>query len=211
GYTVLEQAATEDTFLGAFQIAGRLRLADQLKVSPAVGYYLYSNVTPAGSKTILNDNAGNATVDTNGDGKPDEFRSRFGVLNPIVGLTYDGWKLPLTLAGEYILNTRARGGRDQGWAVGAALGKAEKQGDWRLYYHWQVVEQDAVFSPFVQSDFLLQTNHRSHLFGVNHQLTDKIGLQAWGLVSARDETSPGATTDSDLDQWRARLDLNIKF
>lgn len=210
-YTLLEQATVDDAFASVFQISGRLRLADHLKGNLAVGYYLYSDATPDGSLTILGDNAGNATVDKNGDGQADDFRSRFGILNPIVGFTYDGRKFPLMFSGEYILNTRAHGDRDQGWAVGAALGRAEKQGDWRLYYQWQVVEQDAVFSPFSQDDFLFQTNHHSHIFGINYQWRDNIGLHLWGLVSQRDKTFSGAATDSDQTQWRLRSDLNIRF
>ena len=177
----------------------------------ALGYYLYTDPTPDGSRTILGDNAGNATVDTDGDGDADKFRSDFGILNPIIAFNYDGWKYPLTLSGEYILNTLARGGNDQGMAVGVALGKTQNKGDWQAYYQWQLVEQDAVFSPFSQDDFLFQTNHRSHIFGLRHQLTDNMGLHLWGLVSALDKTSPGSTTDSDRDQWRLRLDLDIKF
>ncbi|MBI2821573.1 MAG: putative porin, partial [Acidobacteria bacterium] len=108
-------------------------------------------------------------------------------------------------------NLRARIPQDEGWAVGVALGKAQNRGDWRFYYQWQVIEQDAVFSPFSQDDFLFQTNHRSHLLGINNQLTEKVGLHLLGLGSARDKTSPGPTTDSDQIQWRVRLQVNVRF
>lgn len=212
GYTLIEQATADDAFASVFQVAGRIRLADHLVANQAIGYYLYSDPTPDGSPPILGDNAGNATLDTNGDGKADDFQSDFGILNPITAITYDGWKLPLTVSGEYILNTQARDGQqDQGWAAGAAIGKAGKRGDWRLYYQWQVVEQDSVFSVFSQDDFLLQTNFRGHIFGMNYQVLDNLGMHLWGLVTAREELSPGLTTDSDQDQWRLRLDLNFKF
>lgn len=81
----------------------------------------------------------------------------------------------------------------------------------RLYYQYSGIEQDSVFSPFAQDDFLLATNHRSHLFGLNYQFTDAIGLNLYALVSSRDETFPGSTTDSDSHQWRVRADLNVKF
>ena len=211
GYTVLEDATTDDVFALAAQAAGRLTLAEDISANLAVGYYLYSDATPEGNLALLADNAGNAVVDTDGDGTADDFVSDFAILNPIVAFTYAGWQMPLTLSGEYILNTQARGGRDQGWAIGASYGHTKSKGDWRLYYQWQVVEQDSVFSAFAQDDFLFQTNHRSHVFGVNYQFADNIGLHLWGLVSARDQTFPGLTTDSDKDQWRLRADLTIKF
>ena len=67
--------------------------------------------------------------------------------------------------GEYILNLLAEGEDQQGWAIGISLGKYKKQGGWKLYYQWQVVEEDAVFSAYAQDDFLFQTNHESHVFG----------------------------------------------
>jgi hypothetical protein len=210
-YLLLEQSRGKEGTASVFQLSGRLRTTEHLKANFGVGYYLYSNITPSGSRAILAENGGNATLDQDGDGNPDDFRSRFAVLNPIVGLTYDRWKLPLTFSAEYILNTRARIEQDQGWAVGASLGKTRKQGDWRLYYQWQVVEQDSVFSPVSQDDFLFGTNHRSHIFGVNYQLVDKIGLHLWALASALEATSPGASPNSDENQWRLRLDLNIRF
>ncbi len=210
-YALLEQSRADEGFVSAFQASSRLRLAEHVRANLAAGYYYYSDVTPSGSRTILSENGGNATLDRDGDGTPDDFVSRFGILNPIVGLTYDGWKEPLTLSAEYILNTRAQVEQDQGWAVGASLGKTRKRGDWRLYYQWQVVEQDSVFSPVSQDDFLFGTNHRSHVFGVNYQLVDKIGLHLWALASELDATSPGASPNSDENQWRLRLDLNFKF
>ncbi|MBI2818853.1 MAG: putative porin [Acidobacteria bacterium] len=210
-YVLLEQSRADEGFASAFQIASRFRLSESLAANLAMGSYIYSTLTPSGARTILNDNNGNATLDIDGDNIPDKFKSGFTILNPILGFTYSGWKLPLTLSGEYIQNLRARIPQDQGWAVGAALGRAQKQGDWRFYYQWQVIQQDAVFSAFPQDDFLFQTNHRSHLFGVNNQVTDNVSLHVWALGSARDKTSPGLTTDSDQFQWRVRFQMNMRF
>lgn len=210
-YVLLEQSRADEGFASIFQVSARYRLSESLTANLGMGSYLYSDVTPSGARAILNDNNGNATLDIDGDNIPDEFQSGFTILNPIIGFTYNGWKLLLSLSGEYIQNLRARIPRDQGWAVGGAIGKAQKQGDWRFYYQWQVIQQDAVFSPFPQDDFLFQTNHRSHLFGINNQVTDNVGLQLWGLASARDKTFSGQTTDSDQLQWRVRFQINMRF
>ncbi|MBI2923856.1 MAG: putative porin [Planctomycetes bacterium] len=211
GYTLLEQGNADDAYIGVCQLSAGLRIGDKSRASLAAGYYWYSDATPDGSLAILGDNSGNATLDSDGNGKADEFVSHFGIVNPILALTYDGLPLPLTVSAEYVWNTRARGTKDQGWSIGASFGKSAKQGDWRVDYQWQVVEQDAVFSAFSQDDFLWQTNHRSHVFGVNYQALDSLGIHLWALVSERDRTFPGETTDSDRDQWRIRLDIDIKF
>lgn len=212
GYTVLEDGSTDDVFALAAQVAGRLSFDNDLSAMLAVGYYVYSDATPEGNLALLlGDNAGNAVVDRDGDGTADDFVSDFAILNPIAAVTYEGWAMPLTVSGEYILNTRAHGSGDQGWAFGASYGKTKGKGDWRLYYQWQVIERESVFSAFAQDDFLLATNFRGHVFGANYQFADNIGLHLWGLVSARDMTFAGLTTDSDKDQWRLRADLTIKF
>jgi hypothetical protein len=211
GYTVLEQADADDAFVLAAQAAAELALARGRRLNLAVGWYDHRDTTPGGSLAILGDNAGNATIDTNRDRRPDAFASRFAIINPILAVTLEQGRFPLTIAGEYIANTRAVGPKGDGWAVGASYGRTARARDWRVYYQWQVVEQDAVFSPFSQDDFLFQTNHRSHVFGANHQLRDQVGLHLWALVSARDRTTPGRTTDSADDQWRVRLDTDVKF
>lgn len=177
----------------------------------ATSYTYYGDTTPSDSTDLVRENAGNAVVDTTGDGFPDEFVSDFGLWHTVLGVNYSGANAPLAFGAEYIKNTRANIDKDQGWAFGAAWGSAAKKGDWRAYYQWQVIEQDAVFSSFAQDDFLFGTNHRSHLAGVNYQLTDDIGLHLWALISARDETFNTPTTDSDDNQWRVRLDLNVKL
>lgn len=207
-YVILEQRLADEASAFVAQLSAHGKFGEHWKPSVAFGYYRYADLTPDDSGTVIGDNAGNATV---GAGPTLDFRSRFEILNPIVALSYEGWKYPLAFSGEYILNTRADIDEDQGWAIGASVGSSKKKGDWKLYYQWQVVEQDAVLSVFSQDDFLFQTNHRSHVLGANYQISDKIGLHLWGLVSERYKTFPGATTDSDADQWRLRLDINIKF
>lgn len=211
GYTLLEQGGGDDAQILAAELSGRTRLGKDTSGTIATSYYLYTDPTPDGATKLLTGNAGNSVVDTNGDGEPDEFVSDFGVWNTILGIEHDAWRLPLKLSGEYIRNTRAEIDRDEGWALGLAVGRSAERGDWRAYYQWQVVEQDSVFSPFAQDDFLFQTNHRSHVFGVNYQLRDNIGLHLWTLVSALDHTTATPTTDSGAYQWRVRLDLNVKL
>lgn len=211
-YIVLEQGADDEAYATVAQISGRLRLGDTLKLDAALGYYHYSDGTPDDTLVILSrDNAGNAVIDRNLDGVIDDFVSDFGILNLIAALTYDGWKYPLTLSGEYIKNVRAHGDEDQGWALGVALGNSKKKRDWKLYYQWQVVERDSIFSAVAQDDFLFATNHRSHVFGLKYQLTDQMQAHLWSLVSRRDRTFHILTGNSDRDQWRVRTDLNIKF
>ncbi|MAF64591.1 MAG: hypothetical protein CMJ84_02875 [Planctomycetes bacterium] len=203
-YLLLEQGAGSDASVVVAQLACGFDFGADWAGTAALGYYGYDDVTPDGGTGLLDDNSGNATVDE--DGEAVDFESGFAVWNPILGLTRTSGGRPLSVAAEWMHNARAENEADSGWALGAAWGQAREKGDVRLYYQWQVLERDAIFSPFAQDDFLFATNHRSHAIGMNYQLADGIGLHLWALVSAPEEAG-----GDDEERWRVRLDLNIKF
>lgn len=211
-YSLLEQDLADEASMIVTQGAGTVSLAKDLSASLAVGFYRYTNLTPDGSVAVLRDNEGNAIVDRNGDGKPDDFLSNFSIINPMLHLTYTdlilpytGRRMPLVVGGEFMHNFDAFNDEDEdGWAIGAALGSSEKKGDLRLAYQWQVLQQESIFSPFAQDDFLLATNSRSHIVSLHYRLTDKIELRPWLLISRFDK-------GNDRDQYRLRFDLNMSF
>lgn len=207
-YVLLEQALAEESYATVVQLAGRARLSATVRGGLALGYTFYADPTPDGAGDLLDKNNGNATEDTSGDGTPDAFVSDFGILDLIGDLTLDFQGAPLTFSAELLENPRAKVSEDSGWALGFAWGRAARAGDWRLFYQFQRVERDAVFSVFAQDDFLFATNHVSHMLGLNHQLGDGVGLNLWALISHPEDPLPGESTD---DQWRVRLDLNLKF
>jgi hypothetical protein len=206
-YLLLEQPVQDSRSFVA-QAALHAKMGKKWKPSLALGYYRYGDLTPAGAGAILGENSGNATV---GAGPTLDFASRFNILNSILAMRYDKGKKPLVFSAEYIKNLKAGIPQDTGYAFGAALGSARKRGDWRYYYQWQNIGQDAVLSVVSQDDFLLQTNHRSHLLGTNYQVRDNIGFHLWGLVSQRDRLGATPTTDSSKHQWRLRFDTNVTF
>lgn len=191
GYYFFHQDDAGDAGAAVAQVSARIPLGAQFSSDVAVGYYWWSDPSPNGNSPL-------AKFDLNG---------KFGILNPILSVSYDGWKVPVVASAEFIYNTRVRSSRDTGYALGLALGRAAKQGDWRAYYQWQVVEADSVFPAVSQDDFPFTTDFRGHVFGVNYQFLDKVGLHAWALVARPDDT--GAIGASSV--WRPRLDLNVKF
>jgi Putative porin len=208
-YSLIEQGDGDDASMAALELRASLGLTERVASRVSVAYYHYGDTSPGTNTELLADNRGNATADTDGDGKADSFVSNFGIVHGIAALTYDGLSSPVTLAGEVIHNMRASIGGDTGWSLGLSCGESERAGDFRGYYQWQVVERDAVFSTMAQDDFLLATNHRSHVLGLNYQVRDDIGVHVWALVSAAHAPSTGGAPEQD--QWRVRLDVNVKF
>ena len=193
------------------QVTGSVPLAESLGSTLAVGYYYYSDTSPDGATDIVDQNRGNELIDSNGDGELDAYASRFGTLHPILSFEWRGWVTPLTLAGEYMINTLADSSENQGWAVGIAAGEARVRGDLRVYYQWQAIEREAIFSPYAQDDFLYRTNHSSHLVGANYQIVDKVGVHVWGMISKPIDLTPVGESADGSEDWRVRVDLNIRF
>jgi len=182
------------------------------KLRLAAGTYLYTDFTSGGLGTASlvrpPKNRGNAVKDTDGDGLPDEFLSDFYILDTFMDLEYSGFDKPIILTGEYFHNFGAEIDEDNGFAVGAQVGKASKPRDWKIYYQFQLVERDSVFTPFSQDDFLLATNFWGHVAGIAYRITDRVDVHLWTLISKRDKTFGDL---SDENQVRTRLDLNVKF
>lgn len=210
-YLMVESSSASDAAATVAQVHTRMALSGSISGDLAVGYYHYQDPTPDGSSTMFQDNQGNAVIDRNGDGIADDFASDFGVLNPIASISTPAAGKPLVFSGEWMKNLRAEGDRDEGFAAGVSWGAQKQRGDWRYYYQWQVVEQDAVFSPVSQDDFLHATNFRGHALGLQWKALDKVAIHLWSLISAREHRGTTTPTDSDAYQWRVRLDLNIRF
>lgn len=203
-YLILQQNELDEASVFVAQLSGEKALTSQLDLFTALGWYHYSDLTPDGGLAFRSRNSGNAIAG-------DEFVSRFGILNPVVALTYRGLPRPLTVSGEAIINTRADGGDGQGWALGFSYGETRKARDWQVYYQFQYIERDAVLSAVSQDDFTLATNFRGHAFGVRYQLLDNIGVHLWGLLAERLSSDSFFFSNTGDDQWRFRIDFNIKF
>jgi len=210
-YLMDERTVFDDTTVLQLQAASRFRLGENTKLNVALGFTKFSDTnTPGDIDFSESDNFGNATVDVDMDMIADAFVSDFTMLNPVIALTYDGWKVPVTVSAEYIENLDAEIDEDSAFSFGFALGTQEEKGDLKAYYNYQVVEQDAVLSTVAQDDFAFTTNFRGHLIGLSYMFTDNIQLHTWALGAERDETSVALGTDDDL-QWKLRFDLNILF
>lgn len=210
-YVLDERNLENDVYLPVGQLVLNKALGD-FSLTGALGYYSYQLRDKAGA--TIADNSGNALLTVRG--RPVDYISDFQIFDTFLNATYAGFRWPITLMGQYFQNTEADNldgneDEDYGFAVGFQLGQTRKQGDWRIFYQYSRIEQESLFSPFSQDDFLLATNFIGNVFGIGYQLLPNTELRLWGLSASRIKTFPGRTTDSDISQFRFRADLNIKF
>lgn len=215
-YLLLSQDDGDESSAFVAQAVAEANVNQDLSLMGALGWYRYGDTEPDGALGGVADNNGNSIRINPGDPVgppvippfPDKYLADFHILNPIASARYRGFALPVTVAGEYVLNTGADGdarGDDRGWALGASIGETKQPGDWYAFYQYQRMERDAVFSPFSQDDFRFGTNFKGHVYGVRYKASDRFSIRGWGLTARPDAGSKiGNST-------RLRLDLDAKF
>lgn len=173
-------------FLTRWQLGSRVTLSPSYMVlnwngSDAIAQAAFPvtlpnpNTTPVGTPTatptaqparIINANAfTNATLITGtGTGQRRAFVSDFMysdlVLN--MGIKTPWTRFPVALQGEYEKNLRARVAGDTAYYFEAAIGQSRNKNDFQVGYSYAHVEQDAVISQFVESDYRAPTNVQNH-------------------------------------------------
>ena len=134
-----------------------------LKITSALAYHDYKNVTNPLSEQSTQTTAGGAK------GNNTAVRD-FNLLNPTFELSSQYADIPFGVFGDIVRNT-AVVNDENGYQVGFRIGKAQVPLDlrkgWEAGYFFERLDPDAAFGPFVDSDFGNGgTNHRGHAYWV---------------------------------------------
>lgn len=203
------KTGAEKAWLNASQANLAFGLSKNLNLNLSSGLYYFNGIADQNVvATVFDGNAGNATYQEmatmGGDTIfTEHYLSKFQVIDNFLLLDIKNLPMLLQLKGQFFYNFGAKDA-NTGFAVGFSYGDLNDEGSWRLYYQYQRIQQDAVFSPFVQDDFLRQTNFKGHVFGFAYAFHKKISLHGWGLL----DKPEGGTGEKHT---RFRLDLNIKI
>lgn len=205
GFLLLAQGDGDDVNFGVAQVAAGPELLPELHLDLALGAYFYGTPEEKGVRVLARRNRGNELV-TLADGDTIAFASGFTIWQGHATLAFEGLPAPVSAAAEYFVNASAAPGLDDdGFAIGALLGRLGAPGGWRLEYRYQSVGRESVFSPVVQDDFLDAVGFRGHLAGLSLQYLSFARARAWMLWSARNEPR------EDSFQKRFRLDLDFTW
>ncbi|MHC5163380.1 MAG: putative porin [Planctomycetota bacterium] len=171
------------------------------------GYFDYLNVK--GEEAIVDSAfAGNTSNDngTPGDDTDDFYEYDYNMVQIFGEYATKVGELPVSVYGNYVLNTASDVKEDTGWLVGTKLGKAKDPGSWEFKYDYRDIEADAVFGAFTDSDFADGgTDAKGHVFGVGYALAKNTTLAATYFMNDALDKEP----DDGYD--RLQLDLKVKF
>jgi len=118
---------------------------------------------------------------------------------------------PLSLFANYALNTAAKGGDplDTAYSLGFTYGRASSSlpGSWEFGLLYQLIEKDALFGQWVDSDFAAgSTDGSGYAFRGGYQLNPNLRLSVNYMINELQvDTSAGKGYD------RLQLDLNWSF
>lgn len=203
GYVSVEQNRANDVAAFAAQAALDTAFAENVRSTLAVSYTGFNDTSPAGQALLADLDEGNYLV--NGD-----YRSDFHIWDSYGALFVEAAGIPVTVSGEWIANPGAEINRDHGWTAGVAAGTIEEPGDFRVYYQYQEIEQDALFTPIARSDFARLTNYRGSAAGASWCFFTNMELAATVSWVRGIERGGGAFTQPRHES-RFRLDLIIRF
>jgi hypothetical protein len=142
------------------------------KIGPVTVAAGYIDIPTKGLPAIYDDDFfGNSSViDADGEAV---YEYDYELVTLGADVTFELASLPLSIYGDFVENQDADD-NEQGYMVGAKLGKAGKQGTWQIQYQWESLEADATFALVSDSDFMGGgTDGEGHRIGAAYALLDK--------------------------------------
>jgi hypothetical protein len=94
------------------------------------------------------------------------------------------------------------------YLAGFSIGKAKKQGDWQISYHYRKVEKDSVLGVFSDSDFKGGgTDGKGHIARFKYAVSKK----SYFALSLLDNETSVSSSSSSKKYQRAKIDFGFKF
>lgn len=204
GY-IEENGSSADLRMMGGQVGLAHTFADSSRATLGVAYFDYSNVEgqllPAINDQVIDGGAaGNTSSDTTHYDFDYNLVEAFGEYTLKIG------NLPVSLFGDYVVNTASGVEEDTGWLAGFTLSKAKNPGDWDFTYNYRDLEADAVLGAFADSDFGDGgTNVRGHKFNLNYVAAKNTTLGVTYFLGENLNQKPNE------DYKRIQMDLSVKF
>jgi len=149
------------TVVQPFKGSGLGEVVDNLKLTGAIAYYDYMNVTSKASDATALANAGGLS------GSSANLKD-WNLVNPNFAIDSQIAEIPLGCYGDWVHNTAAFD-NGNGYLLGFKVGNAQRPFDlkegWEAGYYFEHLEDNATFGAFTNSDFGNGgTNHRGSAY-----------------------------------------------
>jgi len=123
---------------------------------------------------------------------------------------------PLAMYADYANNLAAESDLDTAYSIGAMYGKAADPHTWEFGYFYQVVEKDALFGQYIDSDWGAgNTDAQGSVIRVAYAFARNFTLNGWYHFGETNmdvaTTVPGVGSVTGREYDRLQIDLNFKY
>ncbi len=199
GMWVEERGSDTDTSLWGIQGGLTHALKNDSKLTGGTSYFKYGNIQ---GKPAIGAFLGN-TSDGGVYAYDYELLELFGEYATKLG------DVPVSLYGDYVVNTASGVSDDTGWLIGTTYNKASAPGTWQAGYEYRDIERDAVLGRFNDSDFIGGgTDGKGHKFSFKYALAKNVAAGATYFLNKRDADGGDKRDDT---YRRLQLDVEMKF
>jgi hypothetical protein len=207
-----ESGPTADTMLHGAQFGAKLPLGAST-LTLAAHYYDLS--AGEGRAPFYNNSSnGNSTINVTSGTPPVTtavLANDFGVINLSAEFNTLIGVLPLQLWADAAQNQDADD-LDTAWAAGVLFGKAASYRTWEVGAAYQVVEKDALFAQFIDSDFGGgNSDNEGFVLRAAYAPVRNWLLNATYFMNDRNADVANSVGQTGVDYDRLQLDFNVKF
>jgi len=156
-----------------------------------------------------------------------QLAAPFNIVDVTAELAFHVLSLPMALQGDYVknvaqgnalINAANANGQNEGYQIGAIIGKAKNQGTWEFAYFRKYLEANATISDWADSDFGNGgTNRKGHIMWLAYAIRDYLTISGKYFITTKvnnqiSSTAPfGAANNNFGDINRFQLDVVLKF
>jgi hypothetical protein len=206
GFWVVERATDVDTSMWGIQSYVKQQIQGPTYVLGGVAGYWYPQIRGQQALSLQwQSPTANFSGNSNAGGV---YTSNYDLFDAFWEVGTEIYKMPLSVFGDYVLNTAAASHKNTGWLAGFVVNKAKDKepGSWQFDYDYRDIQADAVIAQFNDSDFVGGgTGGRGNRFGASYVLVKNV-ISSVNYYHASYE---GRNNNADYD--RVMADVVVKF
>lgn len=197
---------SKDVFVLGGQFGARVPVGASTLVA-AIGYSDLQN--GQGQRPFYNNNPNGNSVTAGGN--VGGLQYDFNVIEGLVEYNAQLGTLPLQVWGNYAQNLDPDD-MNTAWSAGVLFGKASNARTWEAGFAYEVLEKNALFGQFVDSDFNDGvTDGQGWLLRAGYAPLKNWSLNATYFINERNRDVANALFGTKTDYDRLQVDFNVKF